>query len=395
MSKLTEAQAKHKVKPGFYGDGRTLYLRVSPSGSKSWIQRVMVDRKRHDIGLGPYPEISLKEARKRAMQNRIDILNGKNPLAEKRKTQVPTFREAAQRTFDMHRPKWRNGKHTRSWLASMEKHAFPIFGDRKVNKIGREDVLEVLEPIWTSIPETARKLRQRIRATFKWCYSKGYVERNPAGEIIDGALPAMPSVKEHFRALPYKDVPAALDSVLDSNASTSAKLCFCFLVLTAARSIEAREAVWSEFDEDKLTWCIPAQRMKANEAHKVPLSGQALEVLKQAKTIRDESDLIFPSPLRPGKAMSDMTLTKVLRTVGLAEQATVHGFRSSFRDWAAECTDAPVPIMEMALAHRVGDAVMQAYFRSKLVDLRRELMQEWADHAMPNHDEGDRFNDQD
>ena len=304
-------------------------------------------------------------------------------MKEKRRQQAPTFREAARRTFEAYRPTWRSGKHTKNWLGSLEKHVFPLIGDRPVNEIDTTDVVEVLEPIWAKIPETARRVRQRMSMTFEWCYSKGYIELNPADKRIKGALPTMPAVKEHFRALPYQEVPSAITTIWNSNASNSAKLCLVFLILTAVRSIEAREASWSEIDEDSWTWRIPASRMKAKANHNVPLSRQAKELLKQAKFLRDESNLIFPSPLRPGKALSDMTLTKILRTTGLADRSTVHGFRSSFRDFSSECTDAPFEIKEMSLAHQVGDAVTRAYARSDLLKRRHELMQQWADYVLP------------
>ena len=261
----------------------------------------------------------------------------------------------------------------------MERHAFGRLGDMPVDRIGREHVLSVLTPLWTTRPEAARKLRQRIRATLRWCHAHGYVEHNMAGEAISGALPAMPSVKAHYRALPYAEVSEALATIEGSEASLPAKLCFRFLVLTAARSGEARGAAWSEIDENAREWRIPGNRMKAGVEHRVPLSNAAVAVLEQAQILNDGSGLIFPSVVKRGHPMSDMTLTKVLRSTGLADRATVHGFRSSFRVWASECTDAPYAVMELALAHTVGSAVEQAYARSDLFDRRRELMDRWAD----------------
>ena len=186
----------------------------------------------------------------------------------------------------------------------------------------------------------------------------------------------------HHRALPYRDVTEALETIDSSDASLAAKLCFRFLVLTAARSGETRGATWDEIDEDAREWRIPAGRMKGGVQHRVPLSGPALKVLKQAGQLRDDSELVFPSPVRPGHPMSDMTLTKVLRATGLAERATVHGFRSTFRDWAAECTNAPHAVMELSLAHAVGSSVEQAYARSDLIAKRRVLMDQWAKFAI-------------
>ena len=208
----------------------------------------------------------------------------------------------------------------------------------------------------------------------------GFMETNPAGEAIDGALPPMPKAKAHFRALPYQEVWAALETVHASQASIAAKLCFRFLVLTATRSGEARGATWDQVDLQGKEWRIPAQRMKAGVEHRVALSRQALDVLSEASALRDESGLVFPSPLKPGAAMSDMTLTKVLRSVGLAESATIHGFRSSFKNWTLEQTDTPWAVSEAALAHTLGNSTEQAYARSDLFERRRVLMQQWADY---------------
>ena len=212
----------------------------------------------------------------------------------------------------------------------------------------------------------------------------GFMESNPAGEAIDGALPPMPKVKAHFRALPYQEVKSALDTVAASQASMSAKLCFRFLVLTAARSGEARGTTWDEIDLEDRVWRIPSQRMKAGVEHRVPLSDEALEFLGEASVLREDSGLVFPSPLKQGAPMSDMTLTKVLRSVGLAEHATVHGFRSSFKYWTLEQTDTPWVVSEAALAHSLGNSTEQAYARSDLFERRRTLMQQWADYLAGN-----------
>ena len=245
-----------------------------------------------------------------------------------------------------------------------------------VDRIGREDVLRVLTPIWGTRMETARRVRQRIRTVLRWCEAHGFIDRNVAGDAISGALPAMPAVKTHFHALPYQEVRAALDTVEASGASMSAKLCLRFLVLTAARSGEARFARWDEIHTDQTVWTIPSTRMKSQREHRVPLSDAVLGVLEQAQALNDGSDLVFPSPLRPGKPLSNMTLTKVLRDRGLADKATVHGFRSSFRDWCAE-TGKPREVAEAALAHVVG-GVEGAYFRSDLFAKRRLLMDQWG-----------------
>ena len=378
MAGLTAAKVKAIKKPGMHGDGNGLYLRVTGSGSRSWMQRIVIRGRRRDLGLGSYPAIGLAEARALALANKALVTAGRDPLAERHRANVPTFREAATKVYEANLPRWRNGKHTVNWWGSLERHAFPVIGDVKVDQIRRSDVLAVLEPIWAVRPETARRVRQRIRTILRWCEAHDYCAGNAAGEALDGALPPMPRLKSHHRALPYREVTQALETVDGSDASLAAKLCLRFLVLTAARSGEARGTTWDEIDEAAREWRIPAGRMKSGIQHRVPLSNAGLTVLEQASPLRDDSGLVFPSPVRPGHPMSDMTLTKVLRATGLAARATVHGFRSTFRDWAAECTNAPHAVMELSLAHAVGSSVEQAYARSDLIAKRRELMDQWA-----------------
>ena len=378
MAKLTAARIRTLKTPGRHGDGDGLHLKISEAGARSWILRVMIAGKRRDIGLGRYPDVGLAQAREAAAKHRSLIAAGADPLAEKRRAAVPTFREAAERTFEANKPRWRNGKHTATWWQSLERHAFPILGDMPVDQIGREDVLRVLSPIWGVRMETARRVRQRIRAILKWSMAHGHIDHNVAGEAIDGALPPMPKVKNHLRALPYAEVGELIEAVQRSQASLAAKWCLEFLILTATRSGEARGARWSEIDLEAAVWSIPPERMKAHAEHRVPLSSRALSTLKEARAIDDGSDLVFPSPTRPGKPMSDMTLTALLRRLRVADRATVHGFRSAFRDWAAECTHAPHAVMELSLAHAVGNAVEAAYARSDLFERRRALMDQWA-----------------
>ena len=376
--KLTILEAKALKTPGLYCAGETLYLCVAPGGSKAWVQRLTIHGKRRDIGLGGFPVVGLAEARERAFDNRRLARSGGDPLALKRKANMPTFKQAAEKTFEANRARWRSEVTARNWQQGMAKHVLPVIGDLRVDRIGREDVLRILTPIWTSTPDIARKQRNRIKAVLAWCQAHGLIEHNVAGEMINGALPSMPAVKAHYRALPYKDVPIALETIDASNASLAARLCLRFLVLTATRSGESRGARWSEIDFEAKEWRIPATRMKAGVEHRIPLSGAALAVLEQAQVLRDGSDLIFPSSTKPRTPMSDMTLTKVLRTTGLAEKATVHGFRSSFRDWAGECTNTAHAVMELSLAHAVGSSVEQAYARSDLLAKRRRLMEQWA-----------------
>ena len=378
MAQLTVAKARAVTKPGRYRADPTLYLNVAPGGSKSWIQRLAIAGRRRDIGLGAFPVVGLAEARRRAFSNRVAIAEGRDPLAEKHRAKAPTFREAAQRTFEANRPRWRNAKHVASWMQLLEKRALPAIGAMRVDKIAREDVLRILTPIWTRHPEVARKTRQRIRAVLAWAQAHGHVEHNAAGEGIDGALPAMPKQKRHYRALPFEEVSAALRTVETSRASLAAKLCLRFVVLTAARSGEARGATWAEIDEDAGLWVIPGDRMKTDAEHRQPLCDGALAVLAEARKLEDGSALVFPSPARRGRPLSDMSLTKVLRDTGLADRATVHGFRTAFRSWAGERTNADHAVMELSLAHAVGSAVERAYARSDLLAKRRRLMDQWA-----------------
>ena len=382
MPRLTVRMVKALARPGRYGDGGTLYLVVAPGGSKSWVQRLMVGGRRRDLGLGGFPLVTLAEAREQAFDNRRQARRSRDPHLERQRAVAPTFEEAAGRALEANRARWRNAKTATNWTESMTKHAFPVFGARPVDQVGREDVLRVLTPIWTSKPELARKVRQRIRATLQWAMAHGYVEHNVAGEAINGALPAMPAVAAHFRALPYGEVGHALELIEASGASPSAKACLRFVALTACRSGEARGATWDEVDLESREWRIPAERMKAAAEHRVPLSAAALAVLELVRPLRGPSGLLFPSPQRAGKPLSDMALTKVLRDTGLADRATVHGFRTSFRTWASERTSVPHAVAEMALAHAVGSSVERSYARSDLFDKRRGLMEQWAQYVL-------------
>ena len=376
MATLTAAKAKALASPGMHHDGRGLYLRVAAGGSKSWIHRVTVDGRRRDIGLGGYPTVSLAKARQLAEANRAAIAGGRDPLSEKRRGGVPTFEEAAVAVHKANLPRWRNPKHAAQWLVSLEQHAYPIIGKLPVHRIERQDVLAILTPMWSATPETARRVRQRIRAVLKWAMAHGYVEHNAAGEAIDGALPALPRVVRHYRAMEYREVPAALAAIEASGASLAVKACLRWLILTACRSGEALGAAWAEIDEPGRLWVVPAERMKASGEHRVPLSDAALSVLDQVRLLRGESGLLFPSPTRAGARLCETTMGKLLRSTGLVEKTTIHGLRSSFRDWCAE-TGKPRELAEAALAHTVG-GVEGAYFRSDLLDRRRALMAEWA-----------------
>ena len=376
VGKLTIKRIKALTKPGRYSDGNTLFLRVAESGSKYWIQRLMIHGKRHDLGLGAWPLLDLAEARIKAFENRKQArIDGGDPLAAKRRATVPRFKEAAQKAHEANRGKWK-AAHSQNWLASLQKHVFPTLGDTPVDRITGQDLIRLLGPKWHT--RTARLVRQRIRDVLGWCLSHGYVTNNEAGTNLDGALPAVAIKKEHFKAVAYENVGSTLQEIESSKAGLAVKLALRFLILTAARSGEILGATWREMDLDRKEWRIPGERMKGGIEHRIPLSAEAVEVLKQARELGDGEGLVFPSPARKGKPLSNAALNKVLKSTGLNDGETLHGFRSSFRTWASENTDADWAVMELSLAHRVGTAVERAYSRSDLLAKRRRLMNQWA-----------------
>ena len=379
-SKRLTAKTVQHAPPGKHADGDGLTLVVKPRGTRSWVVRLTVDGKQRDIGIGGYPSVSLADARLRAAEMRADAIDGNDPTDAGRTADSPTFAAAAKVVHEMNLPRWRNKHAANEWLASLERYAFDRIGNVPLQRIKRSDIIAVLSPIWTTKPETARRVRQRIRKVMQYGMAHGWVETNPAGEAIDGALPSMPKVKNHQRALPYSEVPAALDKIAQSHASEASKLCLRFLVLTAVRSGEARGARWNEIDVESATWTIPAGRMKANGEHRVPLSHQALDTLESARSLDDGSGLIFPSPLRQGEPLSWQALLRLLRAHGM--DTTVHGFRSAFKTWGIEQTAAPWAVTEAALAHVVGNSVEAAYVRSDLFDQRHQLMQAWANYLV-------------
>ena len=374
---LSAAFVRNRKEPGRYCDGNGLYLLVTPTGSRCWVQRLAIRGRRRELGLGGFPLVSLAEAREKAFTNRKLAREGGDPLAERRTAQaVPTVKEATGKVIEMHRKGWKpGGKSEAQWRASLTEYVFPSLGRLLVSDVSTADVMGVLTPIWHEKPETARRVRQRIGAIMKWSVAQGYRQDNPAGDAIGAALPRHNSLKKHFPAIPHSEVADALEKVRNSAASLSAKLAFEFLVLTACRSGEVRLARWEEIDLANGIWTIPADRMKVKRAHRVPLPSRVLEVLRDAHMLADASGLVFPGT-KYGKPLSDATLSKLLRELGIA--AVPHGFRSSFRDWAAECTDAPRFVMESALAHVVKDKAEAAYARSDLFERRRELMENWA-----------------
>ena len=358
--------------PGRYFDGNGLYIQVTETGAQSWIQRLSIRGKVRQVGHGSYPLVSLAEARAKALEFRKVARAGGDPLADRRRT-VPTFAEAAQAVIEIQSPAWRNQKHKAQWMSTLEAYAFPKLGRRAVDAITSGDILAVLMGIWHEKPETARRVRQRINTVMRWCVAEGHCEHNVAGDDLKGALPRQRPKTEHFLALPYSEVPGAIERVRESNAAPHSKLCFEFIALTACRSGEVRGARWEEFDLEHRVWEIPASRMKAGASHRIPLSERALQVVQEAAKLKC-SHLVFPS--RTGRVLSDNALSKLLRELGIP--GTVHGLRTSFRVWSSEKTHAPREVLEASLAHAIKDKAEAAYARSDLLEKRRPVMEAWA-----------------
>ena len=379
--RLTAALVRTVNRPGVYGDQHGLRLKVYESRkrksiSKHWIWRGTVNGTRRDVGLGAFPYVSLAEARQKAFEHRKISWAGGDPVALKRRPDVPTFAEAVDTVIGIHREGWKDaGKSEKQWRASLRDYVMPRLGRRRIDQITTADVMAVLIPHWHTKNETMRRVRQRIGAVMKWAVAQGYRGDNPAGDAISAALPKTGTMRRHQRALPFGEVGAALAKVRTSGAHGLTALAFEFLVLTACRSGEVRLATWDEVDFESATWTVPANRMKAKRDHRVPLSARAQQVLEEARAFEDGSGLVFPSPR--ARAISDNTVSKLLRE--LAIEAVPHGFRSSFRDWAAECSDAPREVCELALAHVNSDRVEAAYRRTDLFERRRVLMEEWSD----------------
>ena len=368
------AQFVRGAPPGLRCDGNGLNLRVDPNGARRWLQRLVIHGKPRTLGLGGYPLVSLAEAREKAFANRKLARAGGDPLAEKRLSQGrPTFEEAAAETIAIHRSGWRSTTHEVQWRYLLQTHAFPHIGSCRIDDITCADVLAILNPIWHTKPETARRVRQHIGAVMKWAIAQGHRPDNPAGEVIGQVLGRQPEIRHH-RALPYKEVAAAIRTVRESEASEVSKLAFEFLVLTAARSGEVRLARWNEMDLVEHLWTIPAERMKMAREHRVPLSGCALEILDRARVRTSGTGLLFPNPW--GQPFAASTLSHLLKKLGIG--AVPHGFRSSFDGWAAERSNASREVIDLALAHVERNKTRAAYARSDLFERRRILMDDWA-----------------
>ena len=379
-NKLSPAFVAKTKKAGRHADGNGLYLHVEPSGSRRWVQRLVIRGKRRELGLGGYPLVTLAEARTVAIENRKMARAGGDPLAAKRvATGIPTFAEATARVFELRRPGWRSARHAEQWIGSLNEYAMPKLGAFPIDGIDAADILAVLTPLWHTMPVTAQRLRQRIGTVIKWAIAQGFRLDNPA-DAIAYALPRQSRRPVHQASLHYTEVADAVAAVRESTASKAARLALEFMVLTAARSGEVTGATWDEIDLEAATWAVPSERMKGNRPHRVPLSDRAIEVLAEAQALGDGRGLVFPGP-KTGRPMFRARFSRLLKQLGIP--AVPHGFRSSFRDWAAERTNAPHAVMEAALAHVNPNKAEAAYARSDLFDKRRELMDTWARYLNP------------
>lgn len=379
VEKLSKKEGLHAV-----GGCSGLYLQVKGNGA-SWILRVMKDLKRRDFGLGSYSDFSLEEARQKCAEMRKKVISGLDPLEEKRqariaqelaKARTATFAECVDAYLDAHGDSWKNPKHRQQWRNTLETYACPVIGSLPVAEVDTGLVLQVLEPIWKDKTETATRLRGRIESVLAWATTRGYRQgENPARwrGHLDNLLakPAKLKAVEHHAALPYKELNDFMTKLAGMEGISARALEFA--ILTAARSGEVRGATWTEIDLEAGMWIIPAGRMKMEREHRVPLSSKALALLRSTPRI-DGAELIFPG--LKGK-LSDMSLTAVLKRMG-RDDLTAHGFRSTFRDWAAEMTNYPREVAEMALAHAVGDKVEAAYRRGDLLAKRLRMMEDWA-----------------
>ena len=378
MGVLSDKAVRATKEPGRYLDGDGLYLVHAPGGSRNWVVRVQKSGRRRDIGLGGYPKVPLALARKRAAEVRSQVEAGVDPVAErKRASGIPTFRVAAAAVHAEHARGWRNAKHGAQWLSTLEAYAFSHIGDLGMNVVEPHHVRDLLAPIWLDKPETAKRVLQRVATVLDWGLSKGWREGElPRRSILKG-LPKQGRKAGHHAATPYADVPAFMARLREREGVS--RLALEALILTAVRSGAIRGAVWGEIDLEAALWTIPAARMKAKEEHVVPLSAPAVDAFRRALRYRRPAtggpNLVFPGMMR-GKPLSDMALTKLLRDFGL--DATAHGVRSSFRDWASEETNFPGEVAEMALAHAIANKTEAAYRRGNLLQKRRELMAAWA-----------------
>lgn len=378
-------------KPGLYNDGAGLCLRVTPPSACSWVLRYMMDRKAREMGLGRYPDISLAEARLMAAEARKLKAMGIDPIANREAVRTQgrleaarsvTFRYCAESYIAAQKPSWKNAKHADQWAATLETYAMPLMADLPVQSIDIGMVHKVLEPIWSSKTETASRLRGRIESILDWATVREFrTGDNPARwkGHLESLFPARSKLQkvEHHAALPYTQMGAFMASLKAEEGNGA--LAMQFTILTAARTREVTEAKWKEFDLDAGVWTIPDTRMKAGREHRVPLPKAALAILRVRQKSGDKSPFVFPGS-KQGKPISNMAMLQTLRRMD-RDDLTVHGFRSTFRDWAAEQTAFAREVAEAALAHTIGDKVEAAYRRGDLFEKRRKLMDAWATYC--------------
>lgn len=363
--------------PGRHGDGRGLFLYVKTSGSRSWVLRYQVNGKRHDLGIGACPEVTLAMARERALAAKRLIADGDDPIAKKRQAQPKTFQAAALELIESKRPGWKNAKHAAQWTSTLEAYAFPSLGRMQVAQVATGDVMAALKPIWSAKPETANRVRQRIEAVLDYGSALGIREGdNPARwrGHLENLLPKPNKVKavRHHAALAHSEIADFMAELWQRPGLAPKAL--AFTILTAARSGETRGMVWGEVDLENRVWTIPAERMEAGKEHRVPLTAEAIGCLGPQG---DDASLVFQSEASAGQPLSDMSMTAVLRRMGRRD-ITVHGFRSTFRDWAGETTSFSREVIEAALAHGIKNKAEAAYARSDLFEKRRHLMDAWT-----------------
>lgn len=378
--RMTAATAR-RLGTGKHADGGGLYLQVDDSGARRWVLRTTHHGRRREFGIGPFPLYSLAEAREMAREMKKVARSGGDPVAhrDRDKRKSVSFQDAARTVHREHIvPHSRSARLPRDWWGGIERYALPVIGSMPVHAIEQSDILRVLAPIWTEKPETARKLKQRLRTVLDWARTAGHREGMNPVEGVEKGLPKQRDRARHHKAVPWKDLPGMMADICDMDGMGA--LALRFTVLTAVRSGETRHATWGEIDLERKIWTIPEERMKGGREHRVPLSVAAIEVLEQAQAQAPRSEaLVFPST-RPGRPLSDMTLAAVLKRLGV--DATVHGMRSTFRDWAEEATSYPHQVKEMALAHVVKNKVEAAYLRTDLFEKRRDMMDAWASHVM-------------
>lgn len=381
--KLTK-RAVESLGPGRHGDGNGLYLVVDRSGARRWIVRVTIKGQRNregkplrtDFGLGGADLVTVQEARERALQYRRLAKQGLNPRFNAAK-EIPTFREVAEQVHIERLPTWKNAKHGQQWINTLRDYAFPKIGRMRIADIGQPEVLSCLSPIWTEKPETARRLMQRLRVVLDVARSKGFREGENPVEAIKSAnvLPKVKVRPKHHSAMDWRDVPAFYADLRGRTAMAARAL--MFTCLTGSRTGEVLGMQWEEVDFDARLWTCPEGRMKGGEAHRVPLTDEMLAILEPLKALK--SNYVFEGQKRH-HPLSNMAMLMLLRRMGV-EGVTVHGFRSTFRDWASEVVGAPREVAEMSLSHRIGSKVERSYHRTDLLERRRTLMERWSGYV--------------